>query len=679
MADIITRLLLKTDDFDANLNRSKQSVNNFQGGISDMAKTAGASVAKFAGALGLAVGAGESMMKTINSTQTTGDAFTKMMDQSKASVDAFFTSIAMGDFTGFLSNLRNVIGKSGELSVLLDELATKSLFSNAELNNLMTSKKIQENIARNKTKSDEERNAALLKARQIQLDINKLQKGLAGTNKQSSYAMLDAAIAKQGFKGNVARETWDYALMESKRPILTNYANEYRERISKVGNAKEFNPYTGDLMATKESAQLKRQLDAWLKTSDGRFAEFSYYFTEMDDSLTSDLGKAIEMNNTANSMKGAISDATLLLDNTDAKINGSYEKQNGGNGKKEAKPLAGSLAYFDAEIAKSNASLIKSTDAQARAAIQATINELEKQKIELLVTERNGSLEALSLQISALKTKFASATTDDARKEIYKLITELESKQIHVNLTARFDEGKKPLKQVGLPTKGLDTKGMKLTKFKSPISKKDIKLNEEYNESLFAMSSLMGSLSGAFNENSGSILQWGASLLGTIAQAIPAIAGMIPIKMADTVATNANTTAEVTNAGAKAMSAHAGIPFAGIAIGLAGVASIIAVMASMPKFATGGIVPGSSFSGDSIMARVNSGEMILNSGQQSNLFRLANGQMSPKRPIVGNISNLIMPSGETNKVEVFGRLVAKGTDLETVITNRVRKTGKKLW
>ncbi len=250
---------------------------------------------------------------------------------------------------------------------------------------------------------------------------------------------------------------------------------------------------------------------------------------------------------------------------------------------------------------------------------------------------------------------------------------------MHINLTARFNEEKKPLKQAGLPTKGIDTKGMKLTKFKSPISKKDIKLNEEYNESLFAMSSLMGSLSGAFNENSGSILQWGASLLGTIAQAIPAIAGMIPIKMADTVATNANTTAEVTNAGAKAMSAHAGIPFAGIAIGLAGVASIIAVMASMPKFATGGIVPGSSFSGDNIMARVNSGEMILNSGQQSNLFRLANGQMSPKRPIVGNISNLIMPSGETNKVEVFGRLVAKGTDLETLITNRVRKTGKKLW
>lgn len=42
------------------------------------------------------------------------------------------------------------------------------------------------------------------------------------------------------------------------------------------------------------------------------------------------------------------------------------------------------------------------------------------------------------------------------------------------------------------------------------------------------------------------------------------------------------------------------------------------------KFAEGGIVGGNSFSGDRIMARVNSGEMILNGNQQSNLFKMIN-------------------------------------------------------
>lgn len=47
-------------------------------------------------------------------------------------------------------------------------------------------------------------------------------------------------------------------------------------------------------------------------------------------------------------------------------------------------------------------------------------------------------------------------------------------------------------------------------------------------------------------------------------------------------------------------------------------------LAQVPKFAQGGIVPGGSFTGDSITAMVNSGEMILTNRQQSNLFSLLN-------------------------------------------------------
>ena len=41
MSDIVTRLLLKTNDFDANLNKSKKNVNGFQ---SDIAKMSGVAV-----------------------------------------------------------------------------------------------------------------------------------------------------------------------------------------------------------------------------------------------------------------------------------------------------------------------------------------------------------------------------------------------------------------------------------------------------------------------------------------------------------------------------------------------------------------------------------------------------------------------------------------------------------
>ena len=55
-------------------------------------------------------------------------------------------------------------------------------------------------------------------------------------------------------------------------------------------------------------------------------------------------------------------------------------------------------------------------------------------------------------------------------------------------------------------------------------------------------------------------------------------------------------------------------------------------------FASGGIVGGSAMSGDRMLARVNSGEMILNSFQQRQLFDAVNGGGSNRIEVVGVIS-----------------------------------------
>lgn len=60
-----------------------------------------------------------------------------------------------------------------------------------------------------------------------------------------------------------------------------------------------------------------------------------------------------------------------------------------------------------------------------------------------------------------------------------------------------------------------------------------------------------------------------------------------------------------------------------VATVLANIASAISAV-NGAKFATGGIVGGTSYTGDNIGVRVNSGEMILNKQQQGRLFELAN-------------------------------------------------------
>ena len=65
-------------------------------------------------------------------------------------------------------------------------------------------------------------------------------------------------------------------------------------------------------------------------------------------------------------------------------------------------------------------------------------------------------------------------------------------------------------------------------------------------------------------------------------------------------------------------------PWAWIAFAVTGLATMISTIAGIKQatagsYASGGLIPGSSFSGDNLMANVNSGELILNRAQQSNI------------------------------------------------------------
>ncbi len=93
--------------------------------------------------------------------------------------------------------------------------------------------------------------------------------------------------------------------------------------------------------------------------------------------------------------------------------------------------------------------------------------------------------------------------------------------------------------------------------------------------------------------------------------------------MASAVALQTQAAAAEEAAAANMFAAHSSIPFVGAALGAASVGIMEGVLSSIKavsKFANGGIVGGSSYSGDKLFARVNSGEMILNGRQQKNLF-----------------------------------------------------------
>ncbi len=620
MSDIITRLLLKTNDFDANLNRAKGSVNSFQGGISSMAKTAGAGIMKFAGTIGVAVSAYEGFNKVVNSSQTTGDAWVKTQDQMKASVDSFFASIAMGNFGGFLSNLQNVIDKAGELSVALDNLETKTLFNNSEVNDLNTKYQIELNKAKARNISDKERNEHLEKAKGCLLEMSKLHDSLSKANIATSYITLQADLSKQGFNKNVSKDVWEYLLKDSNRPDIDQRAARYNNTIKNYENqlAHTYNPETGEWLTQTEADKIKKKLSEYKSSKSGNFDRLASVFVELADDEKSAIASALKMRATANALSISMSQKELEIANTDAKINGAY------NTNKDKKP----------EIIPS------------------------------------GSLSELEKQLADLRKKYQDAVTDEVRSSVLKTIKELEQKKVIINMTARYVEEESPLNMASLPIKGIDTKNMKLPKFESPIKKEDIDLNQQYADSLGSIGFVMGNLSGITNNSTTSWINWGAGVFQSIAQAIPSIVSL--------------TTALTAKAAAEAAGSAASIPVVGWVAAGAAALSVVATMASIPKFANGGIVPGISFAGDKVPAMLNSGEMILNGSQQANLFKMLNsklyGGLDVSRPnispIPGHLAGLISPSPNTQKVEVSGNFKVRGQDLELVLDNRSRIKNK---
>lgn len=93
-------------------------------------------------------------------------------------------------------------------------------------------------------------------------------------------------------------------------------------------------------------------------------------------------------------------------------------------------------------------------------------------------------------------------------------------------------------------------------------------------------------------------------------------------------------------------------PFGWLAFLGAGLAAVATTISTIKGFAEGGIIEGSSHSGDKIVARVNAGEMVLNKRQQSNLFNLLDG-------------NGIGQNANGGKVE----FVIKGSTLKGVLNN----------
>lgn len=104
-------------------------------------------------------------------------------------------------------------------------------------------------------------------------------------------------------------------------------------------------------------------------------------------------------------------------------------------------------------------------------------------------------------------------------------------------------------------------------------------------DGLGSMGTAMGSIGDLIGGAAGQWLDWGANCVQAIGAAIPQILALCTVQGTQVAANTAV-------AGTGAASAMASIPFVGPILAIAAVASVLAALASIPKFAAGGLAYG---------------------------------------------------------------------------------------
>ena len=666
MNNLVVQLLLKTGTFSTDLKTARGQIQNFQHGcqtagrsLSGFGQALGINVGaltKFGGAVGAAVVAGKALKGILDSTQTSADAFDGAIAGCKGVVDALAVSIASADFSTFQNGLWGVFDAAKAARDALDDL------QDAQLGYGMLSSKNRRGFTEAQTAYKEAETAYKNAKTQAEKDKYKAemerQKSIMSgfvTDEEKNSRNFEAknfnAIRSQvrARNTNINEKDITPGMIYEVAEIFNSVDSDKRRKDAKEAAKtvkKEAKKYASDSKRDQYYQQHQRELiiDALLEMGNEKIQAVAQELQSGENARTA---------------------ASAMRKTFDRTIRGEERPTGGGrpttttNGLKDEIPvLEESREYWvrlRTEAEKYRNGQVYDSDKWneyndiVREAIQniQELDEKEKARNKRRDIEESGLMDELQkLPVIEAKAEIAPdpKTVKYTATELQHLI------KLYTQWKNELEEGDPLIAKYNLKIKefGDRLNAINSTGLPEPsIKKETINTWDEFNSAMANTSTIVSSLTNTFKENSEVTA---ASILQMVSTTLPAIGSLIS-------AIGALTTAEAVEAGVAATgkavstSKHWIEAIAAVAALGAAVAAAISAAQKPQKFANGGIVGGSSFTGDRVSAQVNSGEMILNKTQQANLFRLANG-------------------GGTGKEVTFH---ISGTDLVGVLNNVNRK------
>lgn len=589
MADLITRLLLNTQQFDNNLGKSTKQIQGFQQKIQGFSSGAVSAFTKFAGVLGVAYGATELLQKGLNSNATLQDKYNSLMQAGSTVTDQFFTAIYSGDWTVFNDGIEKAIKNAKEYADTYRNVQRMLETTSIKFEQTDARKTQLEAIIEDDTKPLEERKKAQQELDRILLmGVADIREASQITERELNNMLADLIGEAQ------------YITTENVQKLILDIRNKYSELRKELDAYREIRDTKNQVLNPNA---FKYSGDEWYKINQDATKKYYQEYTKDQRAYYDELLRL----------------ADRMNDETFSSFQGLFDKLNDLNDK------AGTWEK-DRAGARDEIAGIKTTASKKEIIPAGSIMEMQK-------------------KIADLRKKYENAADEGTRVGFMKAIKEAETELKMMQLRAA-GTSLLPTGEINKPVGRNIADDVKSGYINiKPISTDSIQANYDYADSLGAIASIMGSVTNMTNEGAAGWLAYGANILSSISAAIPMITSL--------------TTALTAKAAAEAAGSAAAVPVVGWINAVAAITAIMSAMAAVPKFADGGIIGGNSFIGDNMIARVNSGEMILNNRQQRNLFNLLDGK--------GGTS--VNAGGEV-------KLRIEGRDLVGVINSQTSKTSK---
>lgn len=597
--NINTELTATIDQLTSKLNTANQRVNHFKNeakknkGEADIFNNLVKGAAKFLPAIGAAAAAQQVFQGTINTTNAAGDAWAVTQAGMKGALEGFYRTLGTGDWSNFLHNIITASDAAKELAKQLDELFEKNISKdllNIDLDVELAQLKHELKLAN--AKGDDE----------LVLEIE--AKITDKANKKLENSLKVAQNTLDVFVNDIQKVT------EIEGKTILDFLKNYNDDSSQALRD-EIEKYEAGVKDLKQS------------------------ISSFDIAIANPYNSADEKDKFRKLQQEKIKELEKYYKETlseDAKVyQATLDAYNRTNDEKIKSATDASIAIQKLEIDRINETSRAETQAEAA---KKRIQEREIKRVEelnKLIKDYNDKLlNVLSISNDLNNLEYEKPDFLDYDVEVNMSTSPLRLMEEELKLLQQAQiESLNPeiYQELGIE---IDKLRQKMADFRGETNEASL----SQIELLQLQIDSLNTMSGAFDAIGDAAQRFGNNTLAGMMSTISGMLKMITVVNQLQAAKAAEAITSATAEGAKSG------PFPANLIAIAtGVSAVMSVLSSIPKFEVGGVVGGSSFSGDKVLAGLNSGERILTAEQNKIFENLAKNQ-----------SNV----GGTFKVEIEG-------------------------